>query len=119
MMILIGSFVFLMGLGLLLATQIGLLTRDGQSVGKRMVGSRIVCCEDGSNPGFVRAVLLRSGMPFLWYSVPTILGARFPVLTPWVPLAGSLISLVDVCLIFGAERRCLHDRIAGTCVVQD
>ena len=64
MMILIGLVVLFMGLVLLLATQINLLTRDGQTVGKRAVGSRIVSREDGSNPGFIRAVLLRSGVPF-------------------------------------------------------
>jgi len=41
---------------------------------------------------------------------------------PWlieqVPLFGGLFWIVDVCLIFGEERRCLHDYIAGTKVVR-
>ena len=39
-------------------------------------------------------------------------------MNPWIPLIGTVFSLVDVGFIFGKERRCLHDRIAGTCVVQ-
>ena len=34
-----------------------------------------------------------------------------------VPQVGGLIGLVDVLFIFGKERRCLHDLLAGTRVV--
>ncbi len=36
-----------------------------------------------------------------------------------IPTVGSLINLVNVLFIFGKERRCLHDRIAGTVVVKN
>ena len=35
-----------------------------------------------------------------------------------IPAVGSLINLVNILFIFGKERRCLHDRIAGTCVIK-
>jgi len=34
-----------------------------------------------------------------------------------VPQVGGLIGLVDILFIFGKERRCLHDLLAGTRVV--
>jgi uncharacterized RDD family membrane protein YckC len=34
-----------------------------------------------------------------------------------IPYAGGLITLVDLLLIFGKERRCLHDLMADTIVV--
>jgi uncharacterized RDD family membrane protein YckC len=34
-----------------------------------------------------------------------------------IPVVGRLINLVDPLLIFGKERRCLHDLIADTIVV--
>ena len=35
-----------------------------------------------------------------------------------IPAVGPLINLVDILFIFGKERRCLHDRIAGTFVIK-
>jgi uncharacterized RDD family membrane protein YckC len=34
-----------------------------------------------------------------------------------IPYVGWLVSLVDPLLIFGKDRRCLHDLIADTIVV--
>jgi len=81
--------------------QIYLLTKTGQSIGKRMAKIRIVKL-DGQNPGFVHAVLLR-----------TWVGA---VIT-WIPVIGSIYGLVDALFIFRGDRRCIHDHIAGTRVV--
>jgi uncharacterized RDD family membrane protein YckC len=78
-----------------------LVTMTGQTIGKRLAKIRIVKL-DGQNPGFVSAVLLRS-----W------LGA----VISWIPLVGSLYGLVDALFIFRADRRCIHDQIAGTRVV--
>ena len=78
-----------------------LVTTTGQTIGKRMAKIRIVKL-DGSNPGFVYAVLLRS-----W------LGA----VISWIPLVGSIYGLVDALFIFRGDRRCIHDHIAGTKVV--
>jgi uncharacterized RDD family membrane protein YckC len=35
-----------------------------------------------------------------------------------IPVIGPYLSLVDVVFIFGSERRCIHDRLAGTKVVK-
>jgi len=35
----------------------------------------------------------------------------------FIPGIGTIVSLVDVLMIFGQDQRCLHDRIAGTKVI--
>ena len=57
---------------------------------------------DGSRIGLARYIFLRV--------VPV-------VLISMIPFIGNLINLVDPLLIFGKERRCLHDLIADTIVV--
>jgi len=95
----------LLGIGFLglLITQCYLLSTRGQTLGKRMVGVRVVKFADNSNPGFVGACLLR-------LIVPSIIGG--------LPLVGPVFSIIDFCFIFQADRRCLHDLIAGTKVVK-
>ncbi len=100
-MIGLASF-FVLGGGLLLWQTVQLSTR-GQSIGKRLVKIRIVRYHDDSNPGFVSVILARS-------VVPAALGA--------IPYIGPIFSLFDILSIFGEERRCLHDHIAGTKVVE-
>lgn len=78
-----------------------LISTTGQSLAKRWLGIKIVRV-DGSEAGFVHGVILRS-----W-----VLGAMGQI-----PIVGPLVSLVDPLLIFGEERRCLHDQIAGTRVI--
>jgi uncharacterized RDD family membrane protein YckC len=78
-----------------------LLAEKGQTIGKRAVGTRIVD--------------LQGGLP----AVGKLFGLRY--LLPWliggIPGLGRLFSLVDPLFVFGAERRCLHDYLAGTRVV--
>jgi uncharacterized RDD family membrane protein YckC len=98
----------LIGIGLLLllalfVTQLYFLGRDGQSLGKKMGKCRIVDYNDGSNPGLARIFFLRM-------LVPGMIGA--------VPLVGLLFSIADPLFIFGEERRCIHDLIATTKVVE-
>lgn len=78
------------------------LLRRGQTIGKRIVGLRILR-PDGQPASGWRLLGLRYGSGFLMMLVP---------------LVGPLYALVDVLLIFGPQRRCLHDSIAGTIVVQ-
>jgi uncharacterized RDD family membrane protein YckC len=85
-----------------LAYQWRLLTLTGQTLGKKWLGLRVVRV-DGSRASFVQVVLLR-----VWL---------LQVLT-YIPLVGNFIAFLDAIMIFGAERRCLHDRIAGTIVVR-
>lgn len=89
-------------LAVLAIVQCTLLALRGQSVGKLLVGTRIVRQRDGARAGFVQVVLLRSALPLA---------------IEQIPLLGPLFWLVDVCFIFGEERRCVHDYIGGTKVV--
>lgn len=93
----------LLALGVLPLTiyQWVLVARQGQSLGKKWLGIRIVKL-DGSPVGFGRGVALRG-----W--VPTVLAQ--------IPYIGSIFGLADALFIFGEERRCLHDYIAGTKVI--
>ena len=78
-----------------------LLYKHGQTIGKRLLGTQIVD-ERGNIPPFGKLVLMRY----------LIMGAISNV-----PMVGGLISMVNVLLIFRANRRCLHDDLAGTYVV--
>lgn len=78
-----------------------LVATSGQSVGKKILGTKIVRL-DGSPCGFVYGVILRS-----W-----VVGA-----IGMIPFVGSIFGLVDALAIFGDERRCVHDMIAGTRVI--
>ncbi|MDE2491944.1 MAG: RDD family protein [Elusimicrobia bacterium] len=82
----------------ILVWQIVWLTTRGQTVGKRALGLRIVRRDTLVNGGFVTNVILRSFVNGLLCLIP-------------------FYFLVDSLLIFRADRRCLHDLIAGTCVV--
>lgn len=95
----------LLAAGLLgfIAYQIWLLTTQGQTLGKKLMGLRIVKTSDMSNGGFVTNVLLR-----------TIASAAVTL----VPIFGTLFALTNPLFIFRDDRRCLHDHIAGTCVIK-
>lgn len=78
-----------------------LIATTGQSLAKKWLGIKIVRV-DGSPVGFVNGVILRS-----W-----VTGALSNI-----PVLGPIVGLVDALMIFGEERRCLHDHIAGTRVI--
>jgi uncharacterized RDD family membrane protein YckC len=80
-----------------------MLSSSGQTIGKRMLGIRIVKHDTGENGGFLTNVVMR-------ILVMNVIGM--------VPLVGPIASLVDVFFIFRADQRCLHDLIAGTSVVR-
>jgi uncharacterized RDD family membrane protein YckC len=79
-----------------------LISKTGQTVGKRIVGIRIVKTPTGELPGFLHGVVLR-----IW-----VMG-----LITSIPYLGGCIALIDYLFIFGQERRCLHDYIASTKVI--
>jgi uncharacterized RDD family membrane protein YckC len=79
-----------------------LVATNGQSIGKRLVGIKVVRT-DGSRASFARIFLLRNvinGLPNL------------------LPYVGLLYQLVDPLLIYQESRQCLHDKIADTIVVR-
>jgi uncharacterized RDD family membrane protein YckC len=87
-------------LPLLLASyQWYLVAKTGQSFAKRWFKIRIVRL-DGSLPGFVNGVLLRS---WVIQALNSVCG---------------FVGLIDALMIFGEESRCLHDQIAGTKVIK-
>lgn len=79
-----------------------LVTTRGQSVGKIALGTKIVTL-DGSEAGFVQGVVLRSWLFIAAGSIPGI---------------GSIVGLMDPLLIFRRDRRCLHDLVASTKVIE-
>lgn len=91
----LGFVVFLIVHGYLLATR-------GQTVGKMLMKIRIVR-SDGTRASFARLV----GLRFLLNSFLAL-----------IPIVGTIYALVDVLFIFRSERRCIHDLIADTRVVQ-
>lgn len=78
-----------------------LVYRYGQTIGKRVMGIRVVRT-NGERVAFGRFIFLR------WLPV-TLLGM--------IPMLGYVIALLDALLIFRENRLCLHDNIADTRVV--
>lgn len=75
------------------------LYKSGQTVGKKLLGVRIVRSSDGKPLSF-GALLIRA------YSVLAAM-----TIPPVIPLV-----LIDFLFIFGAQRRCLHDYLVGSAV---
>lgn len=94
-MFLVGQSVFLMLNGSFLANY-------GQTIGKKLMKIKIVDME-GNNLGLIKLYSLR----YLSFS-----------LFSQIPVAGGLISLLNILFVFGKERRCLHDRLASTQVIK-
>ena len=80
-----------------------LLHTSGQTVGKRLVGTRIVSIDDNRILPLWKVILLRF-LPI------TVAGQ--------IPVVGQIAARIDSLFIFRGDRRCLHDLIAGTKVVQ-
>ncbi len=80
-----------------------LLARKGQTIGKTLLGMRIVSVANREILPFGKLIGLRY-LPF-W-------------LVNSIPLIGRLASLVNALFIFGDEKRCLHDYVAGTKVIK-
>ena len=93
----VGVFIVL-AIAIVFLFQLVLLVKDGQTLGKKALGIRIVKMDTGQNGGFVPNVLLR-------LIVNGLIGI--------IPFYG----LVDILFIFRSDCRCIHDPIAGTQVV--
>ena len=83
----------------LLCVQLYMVATQGQSVGKKLLGTRIVMKDTMENGGFVVNVLKRGFLNGLLSLIPGYF-------------------LVDSLFVFREDRRCIHDMIAGTVVVQ-
>jgi uncharacterized RDD family membrane protein YckC len=91
----------LLALTALLVVNAVLVGRRGQTLAKYLLKIRVVR-RDGSEAGFTRIFFAR-------YLPVTVLGAL-----PWI---GVFVGLTDALMIFRDNRRCLHDEIADTVVV--
>ncbi len=83
----------------LLVVQLVMVTKRGQTLGKKLLGIRIVTKDTQENGGFVVNVLKRGFLNGLLSLIPGYF-------------------LVDCLFVFRGDRRCLHDMIAGTVVIQ-
>lgn len=77
------------------------LYQRGQTIGKRLMGIAIVTL-DNQKPAFFPLIAQRYMSQWLIHMVPVI---------------GPLLRLIDVLFIFRADKRCLHDHIAKTKVI--
>jgi uncharacterized RDD family membrane protein YckC len=96
-----GLLTVALGLAWLIAT-ILLVQRNGQTIGKKIVGIKVVR-KNGDKAGLGRIFALRN---------------LVPIIVSVIPLVGFVFVLVDHLFIFGAEKRCLHDMMADTIVVR-
>ena len=80
-----------------------LVTTRGQSIGKIVMSLRIVNAKDGTNPGFLKAFFVRQILP-----IPLI----------FIPEIYILYFFINPLFIFRSDRRCLHDWIGRTIVVE-
>ncbi|RYD23627.1 MAG: RDD family protein [Verrucomicrobiaceae bacterium] len=85
-----------------MAVQWHFLISTGQSIGKKLVRTRIVTM-DGRKPAMTCLVARREG---------------FSTAIGMIPVVGEYLILVDALFVFRQDRRCLHDLVAGTQVVK-
>jgi uncharacterized RDD family membrane protein YckC len=74
------------------------VARNGQSIGKKITGIKVVR-SDGSKASLGRIVLLRNALNLLLTMIP-------------------LYLLADVLLIFSDKQQCAHDKLADTIVIK-
>jgi uncharacterized RDD family membrane protein YckC len=98
----VASFILMLALA---GYNLYLLATRGQTIGKKLQRIRIVALEGDHHPGLFRVFWLRSFLNVLIGSIP--------LLDP-IPI----YSIIDILCIFGKDRRCIHDYLAGTRVVQ-
>ena len=91
------------GLVVYLALNGYLLSKHGQTVGKKVAGTRIVSVETNE--------IIPLWKTFFVRYLPLAVSANIP----WV---GQFIVLVDSLFVFRKDKRCIHDLIANTKVIK-
>ena len=89
------------GVGVFCALNYKLLAQEGQTIGKRLLKVKIVGADNQVLP--VATVLTKRYLP-VWIATA-------------IPFIGGLIALADAVLIFENARKCGHDLIANTKVI--
>jgi uncharacterized RDD family membrane protein YckC len=97
-----GAVICALGALALCIYQWSLIVGSGQSLGKLWCKIKIVRT-DGRPVDFISGVVTRE-----WI----MLVLRF------VPAVGSILGLIDALFVFRVDRRCLHDHMAGTKVIE-
>lgn len=80
-----------------------LIAKSGQSLGKKIVKTRIVDQQTGAPAGFVQGFLMRNIV--------------FGFITG-LPVVGGFIALADIIYLFVDNHQTLHDKLANTLVVK-
>ena len=104
----IGVLLFLVGALAVAGYQWYLTSTQGRTIGKGLIGIHMRKV-DGSPVDFVSGVVLRSWIVGFAGGMANAISCG---------LLGWVVPLVDAVVIFGAERRCIHDMLAGTVVLQ-
>jgi uncharacterized RDD family membrane protein YckC len=99
-----GAFGVLLALGMIAwaVITIILVKRNGQTIGKKLVGIKVVR-KDGSRASLGRIFWLRNVVNAL----PSL-----------IPFVGGFYFFVDSLFIFTESNQCVHDKIADTIVVR-
>jgi uncharacterized RDD family membrane protein YckC len=108
------TLLILLGLAALVAvvvliTQIVLVARHGQTIGKKVLGIRMITSA-GDIPSVWRVFFLR------W--LPFVVAAAVLDYVFKLRGIGNVVHVVDALLIFQPNRRCLHDLLADTHVIK-
>ena len=93
---------FVVSIVIMLVLQGYLLATQGQTIGKKLLGIRIVR-SDGGKVDPARVIGLRYVL--IWALAV-------------IPVVGWIFALVDALMIFRDSRKCLHDNIADTIVIK-
>lgn len=92
----------LLGFVVFLVVQGYFLNASGQTIGKKILGTKIVTM-DNEKPEFLKLILMR------YVTIHAI---------SQIPILGGIFALVNyIFIFFGDQRQCLHDKFAGTKVV--
>lgn len=120
-----GSMAWLGVLGallILLVVQVYMMSKHGQSVGKKAVGIRVLRT-NGDNPGFFGTVFMREILPSLVIVGVSLLASVFGGLAAYDMVSGLLqlafvLSVAVMVFLPKIDRRTVPDLIAGTVVVR-
>ncbi|UTG71602.1 RDD family protein [Neisseria subflava] len=98
--------------------QLYYMSRDGQSLGKKIMGIRVLK-SDGSNPGFGGTVLIRE-VAWAFIVGIIIIAVMLVVNETGGDLVSLLMAFINFIMLFSVkrDRRTLYDMMADTVVVQ-
>ncbi|KDN27998.1 hypothetical protein VFDL14_03000 [Vibrio fortis] len=91
----------ILGFGLYCAINWKSLSQTGQTIGKKILKIKVVYIDD------TQASV--QDLVFKRYALMVFVG--------YIPWVGGVISIINILMIFGKQKRPLHDRIANTKVV--